>query len=102
MKAIVWPSKVTGERRVMTFDFTDELQPTETVIGASISVVLLGGTDATPAALLDGAQQVATPLVMQAVHAGVAGCNYGVLCLATTSTGNVLAAAGVLPVREPW
>jgi hypothetical protein len=102
MRATLWPDKQPSEKRTATFDFKDELGAGESVSSASVTVVLLSGTDATPAALLNGAQQVATPQVLQGLKDGVAGCNYGLLCLATKNTGEIIAAAALLPVREAW
>lgn len=98
-RAKTWPEMYPAERQIVDWDYSDELNPGETVDSATLAVVLRDGTDPSPAALLDGALILATPKVYQWVRHPVAGCNYVLWCLATTSAGRDIAAVGILPVR---
>jgi len=96
---IVWPDKDPAEKFTITFTYAKELDVSETIVLATIAVVLRDGTDAASGGLLDGAYQVDGPQVLQKVKEGIAGCNYGLRADALTSAGRVLTRAGILPVR---
>lgn len=69
--------------------FADELDIGETITGATISVEVESGVDATPSAGLDGAMLVTNDAVTQRFHGRIPGNVYAVRFRATTSTGNV-------------
>jgi len=97
-----WPAKLPAERFRVGFFFDGELAPGETIAAAALAVELLAGLDPAPALLLDGTPEIddASGGVLQMIHGGVAGCAYGLTCLATTSAGRALARTARLPVRR--
>lgn len=91
-----------GEKAVLTFDFSSELDAGETLTGAiTVSVSLARGTDATPANILNGAAafDATSKMVLQGVQVANASCEYRIKVLApTTNPKKVLARVGLLPV----
>lgn len=101
MKTELWPEKDPAEKVWATFAYAPALEASETIQSAALTVSLKQGSDATPAAILDGAAVLlAGGRVMQRIQGGVNGASYLVRCAATTSTGRVLLLAGVVPVVE--
>ncbi len=101
MKTELWPEKDPAEKVWAIFVYAPALEAGETIQSAALTVTLKQGTDATPAAILDGAPVLlAGGRVMQRIQGGVDGASYLVRCAATTSTGRVLLCAGVMPVVE--
>lgn len=94
-----WPAKDPAEAFPVSFDFGDALIGAESISAVEIAVSTRSGTDATPAAILDGAAVQDGAEVVQRIQGGVDGASYLVRCEATTSTGRVLVVAAVLPVR---
>lgn len=90
--------KDVGENDVLSFDYTESLVDDETVDSAVITVSTLSGVDASPSSMLSGSPQATSPFVLQAITDGVRNVEYLFYCKATTSSGRVLVAAGVLPV----
>lgn len=97
--AAIWPALWQGERVPAEFDFAAELPFGDVIQTVDVSVVLLKGVDASPAALLDGAAQIKGGRVFQWLQADVPGCSYRVVCRATSSFGRVILLAGVLAVN---
>ena len=97
-----FPELSAGEKRVLTFDFSDDLDVGETLTGAIVvSVSMEVGTDATPAAILNGAADydATSKMVLQGVQVLNAGCGYRIKMLVpTTNPKKVLALSGILPV----
>lgn len=96
---IVWPAKDPSESLVCGFDFTADLNDAETIASAVVSVSLLAGVDADPAAMLFDQATIAAGVVLQPFAGGVDGATYKFRCEATLSTGRVLVLAAMLPVR---
>ncbi len=95
-----WPFKDPDEIFACAFDFALELAEGETISGTpEITVALLAGTDASPGALASGSPVVEAGRVLQRLVGGVAGATYSLTCVATTSDGNKLARAAILPVE---
>jgi len=95
-----WPAKDPREKLVATFAYGDDLDAGEAVASAVVNCTVLAGTDANPAAVLDGACVVSGSDVLQPFKGGLDGVTYRLDCLATvTPTGRVLACAATLPVR---
>lgn len=94
-----WPDKDPAEKLGLTFTFTPALDALETISTVSLAVTVKSGTDASPSALLDGAAAIVAGQVFQRVKTGVDGAIYLVKCLATLSSGRVLALAALLPVK---
>lgn len=95
-----WPAKDPAESLVCDFDFTAELEPSETISSCLVSVSLLSGVDPDPAAMLYTAPTIVTGVVLQPFRAGVHNAFYKLRCEATLSpTGRVLVLTATLPVR---
>lgn len=95
-----WPFKDPEEAFACAFDFARELAEGETLSGTpSITVAVVDGTDATPAAIKSGAPVIEGGRVLQRLVGGLAGVTYSLTCIASTSKGNTLARAAILPVE---
>ncbi len=96
----VWPHKDPAEELVATFDFVAELESGETILAAVTSCTLIAGTDASPAAVLDGLPTIDAGTVLQRFSGGVHGASYTLRCQVTLDpSGRVLVLAATLPVR---
>lgn len=71
--------KHTNERFAVAFDFARKLTGIDSV---QLSVERVAGTDASPAALLDGSPQIDGTTVYQRLAAGADGANYLLTCVA--------------------
>jgi hypothetical protein len=101
MKTVTWDTKRPVEKVWSTFRFGKQLAIGENVVSVAISVALIQGVDVAPAAVIDGvALLLSGGRVMQRLQGGVDGASYRIRCDATTSNGQVLSLAGVLPVEE--
>ena len=98
--AAQWPFKDPSEAFACAFDFALELVEGETITGTTqITVAVVTGTDTSPTAIKSGAPVIEGGRVLQRLVGGVAGVTYSLTCLATTSEGNTLARAAILPVE---
>jgi len=98
--AEVWPFKDPEEAFACAFSFARELAEGETITGTpSITVAVVNGTDASPASLKSGGPVIEGGRVLQRLVGGVAGVTYSLTCIASTSEGNTLARAAILPVE---
>ena len=98
MSRLTLPTKDPDEVLVITWDYADALDSGETLTSAATSASLLNGDGASPitlwgSPLIDGAD------VRQTISGGFSGHSYTLRCLATLSSGRVLALAATLPVR---
>ena len=87
--------KDPGDIVTVTFDFTADA---EAVTSPTITVTVLQGTDATPAAILLGAPTIEGAIVRQRVQAGADGVDYGLQCFAFNGSDRYSIEA-ILPVR---
>lgn len=95
-----WPFKDPGEAFACAFDFARELVEGESITGSpQVAVAVVRGTDSEPAAIKSGNPVIEGGRVLQRLVGGVAGVTYSLTCLATTSEGNTLARAAILPVE---
>jgi len=90
--------KFVAEKKPLSFDFTEVLAPTETLLTATCTVIVVDGVDATPSSILSGSATITGTIVYQKVQAGVAGVTYRLVMTVTTSAGSTLVAIGDLPV----
>lgn len=88
------------ETLVVTFDFTKDLDPGETISTPVTTVSVVVGTDPASASVLSGSPTAAVGVVTQTVTVGLDGCDYRLQCKVTTSASRVLVLAAILPVRE--
>ena len=95
------PAKNPGENINVTFAYASELGSTETITGTPVvTCTVISGVDANASAMLNGIATIQTSNVIQAVTGGLDGCSYQLECLATLSSGRVLARIGILPVTS--
>jgi hypothetical protein len=92
-------TKDPAERKLVTFDFANQLEPGIAIASATLTVTVAQGIDADPSALLDGASTLANDKVLQRVAGGVSGTLYQLRCLATDASGLVHLISTLLPVR---
>lgn len=85
---------------VVTFDFTDMIASTDTINDADVDVVVVSGTDATPASILSGSRQIQGRAVLQQVANGLPGVQYEITVKVTMESGRVLVLSGTLPVAN--
>lgn len=92
--------KDPAELVVLTFDFSPDLAPDETVQAVrSLSITAAYNLDANPAALLNGAAVVQGNKVLQPIQGGIDQVDYTFSCTVTTNNpAKVLTLAGLLPV----
>jgi hypothetical protein len=93
-------TKDPAERKVITFDFANQLEPGVAIASTTLQVEVVQGTDPSPAALLEGAASLRPAEVLQRVAGGVSGAVYQLRCLATDASGLVHLVTTLLPVRR--
>lgn len=93
-------TKDPAERKLVVFDFANQLEPGIAIASTTVQVTLASGVDATPAALLDGAATIANDRVLQRVVGGANEALYQLRCLATDASGLVHLVSTLLPVRN--
>lgn len=82
--------KSTDEVIPVTFPYAKEIGAA-IITARVVTVTVLEGTDATPAAILSGVAQISGSEIRQLVQNGVAGVKYKLHCLATFDDGKKLA-----------
>ena len=98
-------AKDPSEKRVLTFDFSADLVPGETITGTPVVAISVvgGGTDPSPTAVLAGGNSFDTAHVLYyvPVTGGLSGVDYDIVVkAATTTSSKTLALGGILPVRS--
>jgi hypothetical protein len=101
MDTVIFAEKATTEIIPLTVTFADRLQYGETINGASVSVIVISGTDANPSAMLSGAVVTAPTSVTQNITGGIAGVVYMVVFLVTATGSHNYAKEGRLVVTAP-
>lgn len=96
---IAFSPKTPAEVVALSFDFAALLAAGETVSSASYALSVLAGVDADFAAMLTGTEVISDGIVTRLVRAGLDGVHYRLICTITTSQGQTLQLAGVLPVK---
>lgn len=95
-----WPTKDPEEIITVAFLFGDELGAETLSPGTPVvTLTVLEGADANPAALLNGAPVIDGGTVYQSLRNGVNGVVYKPRCRADTSGGRRLVRTASLPVR---
>ena len=90
------PIKRPSESVVVSFDFSSELTVVDSAV---VSVDLVSGYDAAPAAFLDGAHQLSGDKVLQRITAGVANADYKLTAVATRGS-DVIERSATVQVRK--
>ena len=96
---VIFPAKRVGTVYQAVFDFTAQLQGTDTIVSAGCTSVLYTGTD-TAASILSGSPAISNPQVTQNIANGVVGNVYQVSCRATTAAGAVLELVGFIAISQ--
>lgn len=82
-------NKRVSEKLVLAFEFLDELATGEALVAVSSTTVkVLDGADATPEQIINGVATIVGADVLLPVKGGVAGCDYQIEVVATTSNVN--------------
>jgi len=97
MRTVLDPKPVTGTV-LRQFDFSSLLQTGETLASAVVTASVYSGTDPTPSAIISGSATVSGGVVSQNITAGVLGCIYELLCVATTSVPHSIPMAAFLAI----
>jgi hypothetical protein len=93
--------KAPSEVLVFTFDFVNLLAQGETINSATVTSVLISGTDAAPSTMILGSASISGSTVMQKVQGGELGVRYQLRCLVVTNLQTLLLAGDVLVVDPP-
>ncbi len=92
--------KDPSELVVATIDFTEEMNPGESITSiVSYVATTIRGTDPNPSAILYGAASVLGFAILQPINAGVNGAAYQLKTGINTSQGRTLFGATILPVE---
>lgn len=90
---------IVGEQVPLAFDFSPDLPSGVTVIAAdSVEVVVIRGTDATPATIKVGAPAISGSDLLQMVNPLITGVEYRLTAWAIWSDGQKRAITGKLQV----
>lgn len=84
----------------MSFDFSQEVATSDSIVTAVTTVTVDNGTDSTPSAMIVDAATVSGKTVMQKVVGGLNGVVYKLRCKATDSAGGVHVIVGRLQVQR--
>lgn len=85
MSRYILNSYVLGETVTITVDFISKIPTGQTLSSASTAIAVWAGTDANPAAVLNGGTTISGTLVKQNVTGGVSGVIYQLSFTAVTS-----------------
>lgn len=97
-KGIMNAEKDVTEKVTIKFDFSDS---TQDIADAVIEVKRYSGTaDNTPINLIRGTRTISGSKVYQAIHNGVVGTVYHVICRATTGDGSVYLLYGTITITQ--
>lgn len=94
---------LTGEKPVLTFDFSRELvagETIESVTGSKWTATVESGTDADPTARITGSTTITGAKVSQALDLSVAGVTYLLACEIVTNKPQTLIGQGLLRVAS--
>lgn len=84
----------------MSFDFSQEIAASDSIVSALTTVTVDNGTDATPSAMVPDAATVSGKTVLQRVTGGLNGVIYKLRCKALDSSGGVHVIVGRLEVSR--
>jgi hypothetical protein len=91
--------KDPAEKKLLVFSFANQVEAGVAIASATVAVLVQTGTDATPAAMLDGVPLINGSDVLQRLQGGISGVDYHLRCLATDGSGLVHLVSAVLPVK---
>jgi hypothetical protein len=94
--------KTIDENELFTFNYSQVLQPAESITSAVCNVFVIDGVDPNPSAILSGTPVISNANVSQRILGGLAEVTYRLEMVATTNYGNVYSAIGDLPVYNVY
>ena len=98
MATLILPDKDPSGDLILTFNFTVDLLPGESISSVVVTCEVLLGFDSTPSSMLSGSASLTnSPLISQKVIGGVDGTTYKIRAVAATSAGRNLLRKAILP-----
>ena len=92
--------KAVAEDWVVTFDFVERLDSSETISTATYTATVFQGTDASPNDIISGSATISGTKVTQLIINGTDGVTYQIQCEITTSGSQRLDGIGLLDVTN--
>jgi hydrogenase maturation factor HypF (carbamoyltransferase family) len=92
--------KITTESELFTFDFTQVLSPSETILTAVCTAIVMNGTDANPSNIIVGGTVIVNQTASQRIANGVSDVTYRLQMTITTSQGNTYVGVGDLSIYD--
>lgn len=86
-----------AEVRIADFDFSDGLEPGESISSVVSQVLVTSGNDPAPSTVLLGAATISSPHAYQRVRGSVSGATYSIRMIGTTNQGNTIVIAAEMP-----
>ena len=96
----IFDAKTPTVDAYLVFDFSSGLAPGETVASAVTTSAVYSGTEGITSPLVSGAATISGGKVTQTIQGGLAGTAYTLLCVAVTSSSNILSRQGYLVVKD--
>jgi hypothetical protein len=93
--------KLTTEKEMFVFDFSQVLGAGEGIATATCSIIVIDGYDSSPEAMFDGPAGVQSKTAVQLIQGGIAGVTYRLIMTVMTGYGYLYTAVGDLPVYDP-
>jgi hypothetical protein len=90
--------KITTESELFTFDFSQVLSPSETILTAASAVIVMNGVDDNPNNIIVGAPVISGQTASQRIANGVNEVTYRLSMTVTTSQGNTYVGVGDLNI----
>jgi len=93
--------KLTPESQLFSFDFSQVVQASETILAATCTAIVKDGTDPDPTAILVGSPSISGSKASQRIAGGISEVTYRIEMTITTSQGNIYVGVGDLAVYDP-
>jgi len=90
--------KITTESEVFTFDFSQVLLQSETILTATCVAIVMNGVDNNPSAIVIGTPVIFNKTASQRIANGVSEVTYRLEMTITTSLGNTYVGVGDLDI----
>jgi hypothetical protein len=90
MSERIQPVKRISDTIIVTFDFSDQMIPGETIGNTGVFSELWSGVDATPSAMISGTATIDGQTITQKIIGGAYGAIYTLIALIDTSRGQAL------------
>jgi hypothetical protein len=90
--------KIPTESALFTFDFSQVLEPTETISTAVCTIIVMSGVDANADDMIVNAAIIDGQTAMQRIEGGVSEVSYRLVMTVTTSESNTYVGVGDISV----